>query len=122
MPLLFIFVLFFNTLSWHWWHSQVSRLFNYVSFSKSHLELVVRSESRNSLKSLAVSSDSVSYVELFITQTKAALLAVLQLSFRKTISNLHLRVHTTSNYINYMSSWSTRVWDDWLKSDTFVEP
>ena len=99
MPLLFIFVLFFNTLSWHWWHSQVSRLFNYVSFSKSHLELVVRSESRNSLKSLAVSSDSVSYVELFITQTKAALVAVLQLSFRKTISNLHLRVHTTSKQL-----------------------
>ena len=33
------------------------------------------------------------------------------------------------NYVNYMSSWGTRVWDDWLKngtpyhdSDTFVGP
>ena len=33
------------------------------------------------------------------------------------------------NYVSCMSSWSTRVWDDWLKngtpyhdSDTFVEP
>ena len=41
---------------------------------------------RNSLKSLAVSTDSdLSEVEPFITQTKAALTAVLQLSFRKTI-------------------------------------
>ena len=41
----------------------------------------------NSLKSLAVSTDSdLLEVELFITQTKAALMAVLQLSFRKTIS------------------------------------
>ena len=39
-----IFLLFFNTPCWHWWHSQVSRLFNYVSFSKSHFKLVVRSE------------------------------------------------------------------------------
>ena len=44
MSLLFIFLLFFNTPCWHWWHSQVSRLFNYVSFSKSHFKLVVRSE------------------------------------------------------------------------------
>ena len=44
MPLLFIFLLFFNTPCWHWWHSQVSQLFNYVSFSKSHFKLVVRSE------------------------------------------------------------------------------
>ena len=35
---------------------------------------------RNSLKSLAVSSLSESEVELFITQTKAASVAVLQLS------------------------------------------
>ena len=133
---------------------------------------------RNSLKSLAVSSDSESEVEPFITQTKAASVAVLQLSFRKTILNLHLRVQTTSKQLtisifaptifrptcmftdkedsgrgittrkfsrgtkqeyhktrrgqlhhDYMSSWSRRVWDDWLKngtpypnSDTFVEP
>ena len=51
---------------------------------------------RNSLKSLAVSSDSESEVEPFITQTKAASVAVLQLSFRKTILNLHLPVQTTS--------------------------
>ena len=44
MPLLFIFLLFFNTPCWYWWHSQVSRLFNYVGFSKSHFKLVVRSE------------------------------------------------------------------------------
>ena len=42
---------------------------------------------RNSLKSQAVSSDSESEVEPFIIQTKAALVAVLQLSFRKTILN-----------------------------------
>ena len=50
---------------------------------------------RNSLKSLAVSSDSESEVEPFITQTKAASVGVLQLSFGKTILNLHLRVQTT---------------------------
>ena len=35
---------FCNTPRWHWWDSQVSRLFNYVSFLKQHFELVVRSE------------------------------------------------------------------------------
>ena len=50
---------------------------------------------RNSLKSLAVSSDSESEVEPFITQTIAASVAVLQLNFRKTILNLHSRVQTT---------------------------
>ena len=47
---------------------------------------------RNSLKSPAVSSDSESEVEPFITQTISALVAVLPLNFRKTILNLHLRV------------------------------
>ena len=43
-----------------------------------------------------MSSDSdLSEVEPLITQTEAALMAVLQLSFRKTILNLHLRVQTT---------------------------
>ena len=28
----------FFTPYWHWWHSQVSRVFNYVSFLKSHFE------------------------------------------------------------------------------------
>ena len=37
-------VFFFNILCWHWWYQQGSRLFNYVSFSKSHVELVVHSE------------------------------------------------------------------------------
>ena len=55
---------------------------------------------RNSLKSLAASSDSdLSEVEPFITQTKAALMAVLQLSFRKAILNLPLRVQTTSKQL-----------------------
>ena len=39
-PLLFIFLLFFNTPCSHWWHSQVSRLFNYVSFSKLHFKFI----------------------------------------------------------------------------------
>ena len=55
---------------------------------------------RNSLKSLAVSTDSdLSEVEPFITQTKAALMAVMQLSFLKTILKLHLRVQTTSKQL-----------------------
>ena len=116
---------------------------------------------RNSLKSVAVSSDSESEVEPFITQTKAALVAVLQLSFRKTILNLHLRVQTTSKQLTISifaprifrptcmftdkedsgrgfttvtdkeiqsrnearipqntkrsTTWSTRVWNDWVK-------
>ena len=42
IALLFIFFLFFNTLCWHWWDSQVSRLFNYVSgFLKLQFEKVV---------------------------------------------------------------------------------
>ena len=52
-----------------------------------------------------MSSDSESEVEPFIIQTKAALVAVLQLSFRKTIVNLHLRLQTTSlqavDYFNF---------------------
>ena len=36
------FFCFFNAPCWHCWDSQVSRLFNYVSFLKSHFELVVR--------------------------------------------------------------------------------
>ena len=109
--------------------------------------------------------ETESEVEPFITQTKAASVVVLQLSFRKTILNLHLRVQTTSKQltisifaptifrptcmftgkedsgrgitttegnsveewsknitkheeVNYMSSWSARVWDDWLKNGT----
>ena len=47
-----------------------------------------------------MSSDSdLSEVEPFITQTKAALMAVLELSFRKTILTLHLRVQTTSKQL-----------------------
>ena len=42
---LFRFLYFFlNILCWHRWYQQGSRLFNYVSFAKSHVELVVRSE------------------------------------------------------------------------------
>ena len=82
---------FFNTPCWHWWHSQVPRLFNYVSFSKSHFKLVVRSECQKQPKE--------SEVEPFITQTKAASVAVLQLSFRKTILKLHLAVQTTSKQL-----------------------
>ena len=88
MPLLFIFLLFFNTPCWHWWHSQVSRLFNYVSFSKSHFKLVVRSEC---YWETAVSSDSEPEVEPFITQTKAALVALLQ-ELSENNLNLHLPV------------------------------
>ena len=55
---------------------------------------------RNSLQILAVSSDSESEVEPFITQTKAALVAVLQLSFRKTILNLHLRVQVNEQTVD----------------------
>ena len=57
----------------------------------------------NTLQSLVVSSDSESEVgseaEPFITQTKAASVVVLQLSFRKTILNLHFRVQTTSKQL-----------------------
>ena len=66
MPLLFIFLLFFNTAYWHWWDSQVCRLFNYVSFLKSRFELVVRLVLVNARKRLAMLSDSES--ELFVTQ------------------------------------------------------
>ena len=54
----------------------------------------------NSLKSPAVSSDSESEVEPFITQTKAALVAVLQLSFRKTILNVHLWVQVNEQTVD----------------------
>ena len=50
--------------------------------------------------SQAVSSDSESEVEPFIIQTKAALVAVLQLSFRKTILNLHLRVQVNEQTVD----------------------
>ena len=53
---------------------------------------------RNSLKNLAVSSDSEPEVELFITQTKAALVAVLQELSEKNL-NLHLRVQKTSKQL-----------------------
>ena len=55
---------------------------------------------RNSLQSLTESSDSESEVEPFITQTKAALVAVRQLSFRKTILNLHLRVQVNEQTVD----------------------
>ena len=65
----------------------------------SHFELDVRGEcKKNSQKSLAVSSDSESEVEPFITQTKAALVAVLQLSFRKSILNLYLPVQAVDDF------------------------
>ena len=53
---------------------------------------------RNSLKSLAVSSDSEPEVEPFITQTKAALVAVLQELSENNLS-LHLRVQKTSKQL-----------------------
>ena len=51
---------------------------------------------RDTLKSPALSSDSESEVKPFITHSKAALVAVLPLNFRKTIMNLHLRVQRPS--------------------------
>ena len=53
---------------------------------------------RNSLKSLAVSSDSEPEVEPFITHTKAALVAVLQ-ELSENNLNLHLRVQKTSKQL-----------------------
>ena len=53
---------------------------------------------RNSLKSLAVSSDSEPEVEPFITQTKAASVAVLQ-ELSENNLNLHLRVQKTSKQL-----------------------
>ena len=53
---------------------------------------------RNSLKSLTVSSDSEPEVEPFITQTKAALVAVLQ-ELSENNLNLHLRVQKTSKQL-----------------------
>ena len=94
MTLLFIFFVFVNTPCGHWWHSQVFWLFNYVCFSKSHFKL----NARNSLKSLTVSIDSEPEVEPFITQTKAALVAVLQELSEKNL-NLHLRVQKTSKQL-----------------------
>ena len=81
--------------------AQVSRLFNCrFSFSKSHFELVVRSDCQKQPKEPSIVEDSdLSEVEPFITQTKAALMAVLQLSFLKTILKLHLRVQTTSKQL-----------------------
>ena len=69
-----------------------------VSFSRSHFELFVVN-ARNSLKSLAVWTDSESEVERFITQTKAALVTIMQLSFQKNILNPPLRVQTTSKQL-----------------------
>ena len=46
-----------------------------------------------------MSNVSESEVEPFIIQTKAALVAILQMSFRKTILNLHLGVQTTSKQL-----------------------
>ena len=86
MTLLFIFFVFVNTPCGHWWHSQVFWLFNYVCFSKSYFKL----NARNSLKSLTVSIDSEPEVEPFITQTKAALVAV-QKDLSENNLNLHLR-------------------------------
>ena len=53
--------------------------------------------------SLAVSSESESEVEPFITQTQAAWVAVLQLSFRKTILNPHSKKHKEVNCMEYTS-------------------
>ena len=53
---------------------------------------------RNSLKSLAVPSDSEPEVEPFTTQTKAALVAVLQ-ELSENNLNLHLRVQKTSKQL-----------------------
>ena len=130
------------------------------------------------LNTLKSASKYIWFGKGIVIQTKAALVTVLQLSFRKTILNLHLRVQTTSKQLTIsifaprifrptclftdkedsgrgittgtdkeiqsrnearipqntkrstkMSSWSTRVRDDWLKnrtpyhdSDTFVDP
>ena len=53
---------------------------------------------RNSLKILAVSSDSEPEVKPFITQTKAASVAVLQEPSENNL-NLHLRVQKTSKQL-----------------------
>ena len=53
---------------------------------------------RNSLKSLAVSRDSEPEVEPFITQTRAASVAVLQ-ELSENNLNLHLRMQKTSKQL-----------------------
>ena len=62
---------------------------------------------RNSLKSLAVSSDSGPEVEPFITQTKAASVAVLQELSGNNL-NLHLRVQKTSKQLT-ISIFASRI-------------
>ena len=81
MPLLFIFLLFCNIPCWHWWHSQVSWLFNYVSFQSRISNQLLAVNARNSLNSLRQQCRAIQsqkQLEPFITPTKAASVAVLQ--------------------------------------------
>ena len=92
MPLLFI-VFFFLTL-----HAGTGGIYKFLCL----LTMLVF-QCRISNKFFAVNAVSerfrVRNSEPFITQTKAASVEVLQLSFRKTILNLHLRVQTTSKQL-----------------------
>ena len=98
MPLLFIFFWFLNTPCWHWWPSKVSRLFNYVSFSKSHFKVVLRSECQKQPKEPSSVERFEPEVELFINQAKAASVAVLQ-ELSENNLNLRLRVRKTSKQL-----------------------
>ena len=62
---------------------------------------------RNSLKSLAVSSDSEPEVEPFITQTKAASVEVMQELLENNL-NLHLRAQKTSKQLTIFAPWIFR--------------
>ena len=161
MTLLFIFFVFVNTPCGHGGiHRFLGCLIMLVFQSRISNQLFAVN-ARNSLKSLTVSIDSEPEVEPFITQTKAALVAVQQ-ELSKNNLNLHLRVQKASKQLTisifaprifrptcmftdkedsgrgittvtdkeiqwrnearipqntkrsttYMSSWSTRVWDD----------
>ena len=64
MPVLFMFLLFFNTPCWNWWDSQISRLFNHVSCISNKLFVLFVVNAWNRLAMLGDSESG-----LFITQS-----------------------------------------------------
>ena len=116
MPLLFIFLLFCNIPCWHWWHSQVSWLFNYVSFQSRISNQLLAVNARNSLNSLRQQCRAIQsqkQLEPFITPTKAASVAVLQ-ELSENNLNLHLRAQKTSKQL------TISIFAPWMFRPTFM--
>ena len=96
MPLLFIFLLFFNTPCWNWWDSQISRLFNHVSCISNKLFVLFVVNAWNRLAMLGDSESG-----LFITQSSFS-------GIKQQVVTLRVCASRWTEVCGFIGSWGKK--------------